>query len=158
MPLSAHVRRCALSAWLLLSVAGAAQAACSVQATPLAFGNYSPVSTSPTQSVGTVTVRCATLLGLNLSYTIALSAGMSGNPGNRYLSSGSANLRYQLYQDAAGSIPWGDGSSGTTPLTDRQLLVLLGTGKSYSIYGRIMARQNVPPGTYQDTIVVTVTY
>ncbi len=135
-----------------------AEAACTVVATPLAFGNYSPLSASPTRSVGTITVRCVAIVGLNLSYTIGLSAGISGNPGNRSLSSGSAILRYQLYQNVGESIPWGDGSSGTSTLTDRQLLVLLGTGKTYSVYGQIMARQNAQPGVYQDTIVVTVVY
>ena len=53
---------------------------------------------------------------------------------------------------------WGDGTGGSSKLTDGYLLGLITVIKTYTVYGRIPARQNIPAGAYADTITVTVNY
>ncbi|ONG46849.1 hypothetical protein BKE38_24860 [Pseudoroseomonas deserti] len=142
----------------LLLLPAAAQAACTVTATPLAFGHYSPRAPGLTSSVGTITLTCVALLVVNLNYTIKLSAGGGGSFAARRLTSGSSRLAYQLYTDNAGAGIWGDGTAGTSFVSGNAPLFLLGAGRAHSVYGRLPAGQNVPPGTYIDTIQVTVTY
>ncbi|WP_200845213.1 spore coat U domain-containing protein [Roseomonas sp. 18066] len=142
----------------LLLLPAAAQAACTLAATPLAFGNYSPRAAATTTSVGTISLTCVALIGLNLSYSIRLSAGGGGSYAARRMASGASHLAYQLFRDSAGASIWGDGTGGTAVVSGTETLFLLGSGRSFSVYGRIPAGQNVAPGSYTDTVQVTVTY
>ncbi|MFC3125042.1 spore coat U domain-containing protein [Pseudoroseomonas globiformis] len=156
MPLTIHLRRAVLAV-AALAPGSAGWAACTVTATPMAFGEYRPTATQPTASAGSITLVCSQLLTLMPTYKISLSAG-GGSFADRRMTSGGSQLRYQIYRDATYRQVWGDGTAGTTALSDTQLLNLLAMGKSYPVYGLIPARQNVPPGVYGDTILVTVTY
>jgi len=152
-------RKLALAA-LLVFAPTAADAACSVTATGVAFGTYVPSSTS--NSTGTVTVSCSALLGVLFSWTIALNAGVNsgGSFSNRRMASGSSYLSYQLYTNSGHTTVWGDGTGGTSTVSGSCLISLLGipcTG-SATVYGQIPALQNPSPGAYTDTITVTVTY
>ncbi|WBY09758.1 spore coat protein U domain-containing protein [Sphingomonas sp. 7/4-4] len=40
----------------------------------------------------------------------------------------------------------------------RNFTALLSVDQTITVYGRIRAGQNVPAGSYSDTIIVTVTY
>ena len=90
--------------------------------------------------------------------SVALNAGThAGGPANftaRAMASGSNSLGYQLYLDSGRSSVWGDGtgSSATSSGT--------GTGSTQTIpiYGRIPSLSGIVPGTYTDTVTVTVTY
>lgn len=137
-----------------------ALADCTVSASPTSFGTYSPFSISPLDGTGNVQVSC-TLLGvisLLVSYDILLSPGSSSTFANRTMTGGGYNLNYNLYTTAGRSSIWGDGSGGTSIVSDGYLLGLLTTVRNYTVYGRVVALQNVPPGPYSDTIVVTVNY
>jgi spore coat protein U-like protein len=133
---------------------------CTTSAGGVAFGTYPPFSASPTDSTGTVTVTCTPfLVGLLVSYTIALSTGNGGNYASRSMSSGVSTLQYQLYTDSARTTVWGDGSAGTAMISDDYTIALLvPVTRNYTVYGRIPALQSASPGAYGDTIVVTVTY
>jgi spore coat protein U-like protein len=132
---------------------------CSVSATAMSFGAYDPTSATPRDSTGTVTVTCtAILLGVSASWDILLSTGSSGSFSPRGLFSGGSSLRYNLYTNAGRTQVWGDGTAGTAKVSDSQLL-LVGTNQyPYTTYGRIPALQDRAPGTYMDTITVTVNY
>jgi len=158
MSLRSRAQRLLVLATAIFSNCGTGWAACTVTATPVAFGQYRPTSSVATTTSGTITLVCTQLLTLLPSYTISLSAGGGSTYGNRRLASGTVFLRYQLYRDAGRQVVWGDGSGGSSTLTDTVLLSLLSSGKSYTVYGAISAGQNVAPGIYTDTILVTVTY
>lgn len=142
---------------LLRSQSGRAQT-CTVSTLPTVFGSYSIFSGAPLTGTGAVTVTCAAVVSLNISYSIAGSTGSSGSYGARSATSGAGSLAYQLYTTAAHGTVWGNGSEGTSLISDSYLLSLLQTTKQYQIYGQIPAQQNVPAGTYSDTIFVTLTY
>lgn len=130
---------------------------CSVSATALSFGPYDPTSATPRDSTGTVTVTC-TVFGLSASWDILLSTGSSGSFAPRRLFSGGNSLQYNVYTNAGRTQVWGDGTGGTAKVSDSQF-ILLGTNQfSYTTYGRIPALQDRAPGTYTDSITVTVNY
>ncbi|MFU0922698.1 spore coat U domain-containing protein [Kluyvera sichuanensis] len=70
------------------------------------------------------------------------------------LTSGSATLNYQLYQNAGGVNPWGnqDAAGSTYPYVRITGLNLAPATGSLTIYGRIPGGQKTtPPGTYKDS-------
>lgn len=129
---------------------------CEVTATPLPFGDYTPTNGSALQSTGTLTVSCQ-LIGLLQSWTIQLSAG-NGSYGSRRMRNGSHNLNYNIYRDAARSEVWGNGTGGSLSRTDSVTLFVGLYSKNYTLYGQVPALQDVAPGSYNDTIMVTVNY
>lgn len=132
---------------------------CSASATPTNFGTYNPFSQAPLDTTGRVTVTCQDLVNIWVGYTIKLSAGSSSNYAARQMVGPGYQLQYNLYTDSGRTSVWGDGSGGSAVLSDSYLLaVLFPVERSYDIYGRITAGQNVPPGSYADTIVVTIDY
>lgn len=130
---------------------------CAVSASGMSFGNYDPISGAHADTTGTVRVACTLTVALTGSYTVSLSAGNSGSYSARHLRNGSNTLSYNLFTTSARSIVWGDGTGGSSSVT-QNFLALLFVENTLTIYGRIPGGQNVPAGTYNDTITVTVTY
>jgi spore coat protein U-like protein len=67
--------------------------------------------------------------------------------------SGTADyLSYQLYSDSGLTTVWGNTSGTGVGVT--------GTGAAVSttVYGSVAAGQNVPTGSYADTVAATVTF
>lgn len=145
---------------LLWANSAHALAACTASASSTNFGIYNPFSISPLNGTGNIQVSCSLLgvLSILVSYDILLNPGTSGVFTNRTMAGGSYNLNYNLYTNSGRSLIWGDGSGGTSIITDSYLLGLLTTVRNYPVYGQIAAGQNLPPGTYSDTIMVTVNY
>ena len=91
-------------------------------------------------------------------YRISLSAGGSGNLLARrmQLSGGPSgtSVAYQLYTTSARTTVWGDGTAGTGTATGT------GTGQmqAVTVYGSVPAQSTPPPGTYRDTIIVTIAF
>jgi spore coat protein U-like protein len=149
---------------LLLAGRVHAAADCNVTAGGVAFGAYDPLATTPDDSTGTVTVTCVNTGPANtrVDFSVALSTGVSGAYSQRYMKSGTPRLNYNLYRDAARTIVWGNGSSGTSSIAGT-LTVGPGAGNgtksaTYTVYGRAPALQDATPGAYSDSIVITLTY
>lgn len=154
--------RIAVAALVLLCMTGqrAWSQSCSTSATGLVFGSYQPLAGSTSGTVGNVTITCNPgLVSLLISYTVSLGTGGSGSYVTRTLSAGGGRLNYQIYKDALYTQVWGDGTSGSTSVTDGYVLAALGpVSKNYPAYGLISASQRVPIGSYIDTITVLVSY
>jgi spore coat protein U-like protein len=153
-----RVRACLALAVLAAFVCPAAHAvvlgACTVTATAVAFGTYTPLATAT--STGTISVACTLVVGSSTA-TAALSSGMSGTFTARTMSNGTGGtLRYNLYTTAADSVVWGDGTGGS----QTQTLTINGLGSvtvNATVYG-LVPLQDPAPGSYSDTITVTVNY
>lgn len=143
-------RRVLLEALILL-LPVAARAQCTVTAAPVSFGTYVPFSATPDDATGSVRVACSNFSG---GYTIALGSG-GGTISARRMASGSATLQYQLYTTAARTTVWGNGTGGSVVVSGSCFFLC---SQIYSVHGRIPARQVARPGTYVDTITVTVTF
>lgn len=158
----------AASAFLLLSFAPATASAatatntfavtatvnanCSVTANPLPFGTYSGVALNIST---TIAVSCTN----TTPYSVGLDAGqgLGASVTNRLMTntaSGSTQtLGYQLFQSSYTGTNWGSTTSGT---------MVTGTGsgsaQTLTVYGVVPPNQYPTPGSYADTITVTVTY
>lgn len=127
---------------------------CSVTATGVAFGIYTPLQASALNANGTVAISCTGVL-YDVA-TVSLSTGSSGTYTNRTLKSGAAALDYNLYTSANGSQIWGNGSSGTG--TAQAVVWFFAPTANLTVYGAVDAGQDPAPGTYMDTITVSVAY
>jgi spore coat protein U-like protein len=130
---------------------------CSVANATLAFGTYNPVIGTPTTANASIVVTCSAVVSLStqVPYTLLLSAG-SGTIANRKMVSGANSLPYNIYTTSSYATVWDNttGVSGNVTVTP-----LLGQGTDTQIaYGRILALQPVPVGTYTDSLVITVSF
>ena len=147
----------AFAATLALARPTAAQI-CTASATPLTFGTYDPFASGPSDITASGAGACRAVTPVAVAYANQLDGG-AGGVANRRLSSGVGTLNYQLYVDAARSQVWGDGGAGSVTVNDAYGLAALATAnRSYTVYGRIQARQMVAPGAYTDVVTVLVAY
>jgi spore coat protein U-like protein len=146
---------------LLLSLApGARAASCQISATDLAFGQYR--FNSDVDVLSTITVSIENCVpdvnGVEVSYSIAISAGSSADFADRAMSGFGGALHYNLYTDASHSIVWGDGGAGTGDVSG-SFTVPLQTSASHTGYARIPAGQtDLSPGPYADQLTITINY
>ncbi len=127
---------------------------CSITGGALAFGAYDPLvthATDPKDGTGTFTVACTK--GAT-GVTIDLGQGANYSSERRMIAA-SNYVAYQLYSDSGRTTVWGSTSGGST------LAVSAPTSKApvtYTVYGRITGGQDVPAGSYADTVVATVNF
>ena len=115
----------------------------------VSFGTYDPLQSGNLDAAGLLRMRCSPS-GVNAS--VKIGTGLSGGYQPRYMQSGPNQLGYNLYLDAARTVVWGDGTSGT----DYLFLGNLRRWVSVPIYGRSPLGQNASPGSYSDTVIVTI--
>jgi spore coat protein U-like protein len=132
------MRRLALAVlFALICVWPAAGQTCTLSVTTLSFGTY-----AGTRLNGTATGK-VTCSG---SWDIPLNAGTGAGATEtvrKMTGPAGATLNYQLFQDAARTINWGNTTNDE----------LTGTGNAnLTVYGQIAAGQVVAAGTYTDTI------
>jgi spore coat protein U-like protein len=131
-----------------LSISGSVSPICSVSAGSLGFGNYA--SAAATLATAAVSVNCSD----GGSYAVSLGSGSNFSTTRRMAGPSGQFLGYELYSDSGRSVLWGDG----TTLGNRVSGTGTGVAQSLTVYGRIPAGQNMMPGSYTDTVVVTVEY
>ncbi|MDB9453449.1 spore coat U domain-containing protein [Dolichospermum circinale] len=168
------IRRFALASAIFIAVGSAAPAMagtatsnltvsssvpnnCTISTASIDFGNYDPVdantSTSAT-ATGTVTVTCTS----GASANIKLSQGSNADPDStdpipmRRLANGSNYLSYGLYQDSNLTTLWGNTAGTGASHTGT------GSASNVTVYGVISPGQNVPAGSYADTVVAEVSF
>lgn len=142
----------------LASNTATVSASCSTPTTAtLSFGTYSPLANTTVDGTTTISVKCTNTTPIS---SVALSKGYGAiNARTMQLSTDpTKTLSYGLYLDSNRSTLWGDGTFSTsmkTGLTGAGLA----TDVSMTVYGRIFSgQQTAKPGSYSDTITVTVTY
>jgi spore coat protein U-like protein len=116
----------------------------------LDFGSLGVLTANADQS-SSIQVQCTNTTPYNIGLDAGTGAGATVT--TRKLSNGGAIINYSLYTDAARSTVWGN-----TIGTDTVAATGSGGSQSYTVYGRIPAQTTPAPGTYTDTITVTVTY
>ncbi len=151
---------------LLIPTVAMSSGSCNVAVSDVALGVYDVFSTLPTDGTGAVAITCTddgAPGGLNVDVSITLTASaVSGTTANRQMAriGGVERLNYNLFRDAGYTQIWGD-----TPGVDDLLVNNVKVPKRGSItvtppvtiYGRIPPGQQVPVGTYADSVVLTIT-
>ena len=130
------------------------QAACTITATDMDFGNYETTSSSPNDAQSVINHSCTA----GTSASIAISQGSLGDSAStddvpvRGMTNGAYTLAYSLSDEVGGIVEWGNTkASGISFLSD-------GTSTNIDVYGRIAAGLAVYAGDYTDTLTVTVHY
>lgn len=126
---------------------------CLIETTPLNFGTASVLSSVQPAAKGKLMIKCTK----GTIYSILLDEGLhSLDSTTRRMAKDSDYITYDLYADETYSKRWGS-SLGTIPdaVVGR---TGLGTEETYTVYGRVLEMHNPPPGTYRDTVKVTVLY
>jgi spore coat protein U-like protein len=117
----------------------------------LDFPNYDTNSAVDLDApVANIAVQCTR----GSPFYISLDNGQNFNAGRRMTDGAGNFLGYQLFTEGTHTTPWANPSGTVTVNT-------AGAGlhpASIPVYGRIPAGQDVPVGTFTDTIVVTVTF
>jgi spore coat protein U-like protein len=141
-----------------VSITATIAANCTISTAPVAFGTYDPVVTNLSTALngtGTITTTCTT----GAAPVITLDQGANPTGGSsptvpaRQMASGSDRLAYFLYQNVGRTTVWGN-TAGTAPAS------VAGTGaaQNVTVYGAVTGGQNVPTGSYADTVVATVSF
>jgi spore coat protein U-like protein len=126
-------------------------ATCTINsASTLNFGSQG-IFTANVDQTSTIQIQCTN----TTPYTIGLDAGVGtgATVAVRKMTSGGATVNYTLYSDSGRTTVW-----GTTIGTNTVAATGSGAAQSYTVYGRIPAQTTPAPGTYNDTVTVTVTY
>jgi spore coat protein U-like protein len=154
------VRRLSVSAGIAVAILlvgstpALAAPSCTISTTSMAFGTYDVYSASAVTSTAQITYQCN---GGASNVFITLSKGQSVTFAPRTMKAGTNVLSYNLYQNAAFSIIWGDGTGGS------QSYITSGktpnkTNFFVTIYGRVPAQQDASAGSYTDTVVATIDF
>ena len=144
----------AASASASLAVSASVVNNCTISTSPLAFGSYDPIVTNASADLdgaGGVTITCtkgaATTIGLNTGSNALASVRRMKDAGTNYLT-------YELYQEAGRTTVWTNAGAGLlTPAAAPSK-----APRSFSVYGRVASNQDVPAGSYTDTITATVNF
>src|SRR5262249_1765763 len=137
---------------------------CTISTRPVAFGAYDPVVTNASSSLtgsGGVTITCTK----GASTTVGLGLGSNASSSVRRMKdSGSNYMTYELYQPpdttpgtaCSFSSPsvWGNSGGGLfTPASAPNK-----NARTYNICGEVAGGQDLPFGSYTDTVVATVNF
>lgn len=125
------------------------------------FNTYNPLLATATSANGSVTFGCTVSVVGSTPITVALSTGSSNTYTTRTMTSNGHSLSYNLYMNSCCTQVWGDGT-GTSQLqtyTFNFVLAALSQSQTFTIFGQIPAGQRQAyPGSYSDTITVTVDF
>lgn len=139
-----------------LAVSATVASNCLVNAgAAMSFATYTP-GNGTLDVTGSIVVRCTNTIG----YAVGLGAG--GTAGatetNRSMRNGAALLAYQLFNNAARTVNWGQ-TDATTRVAGTG--AGMGTPQTLTVYGRIPDTGDnllLTAGEFSDTVLVTITY
>ena len=127
---------------------------CSITTTPVSFGVYDPVvanATAPLDGTGAVIVTCTK--GAGTSIDLGLGTNPTGST-RRMTAGGGDFLTYQLYQDSGRTTVWGSGGSAGQTIAGAPSKA----PRTFTVFGRVPAGQDVPAGSYADTVIATINF
>jgi spore coat protein U-like protein len=135
-----------------LTVSATVNNNCSIATSPVTFAVYDPLSATDNDSTGgSVIITCTK----NAVTTIGLNFGSNaGGVSPAKMSDGASTpsfLTYALYSNSGRSTLWSGAvfDTGTAPSK---------AARPFTVYGRITAGQDVPAGTFTDTVLATVNF
>jgi spore coat protein U-like protein len=146
-------RASAASASATMAVSASVTNNCTISTNPLSFGSYDPIVANASgnlDATSSVVVACTK----GAATTIGLDTGANATAGERRLGSSGSYIGYELYSDSTRSTVWGNSGAGLyAPAAAPSK-----ASRTFSVYGRISGGQDVPAGSYSDTITATVNF
>jgi spore coat protein U-like protein len=139
-----------------MNVTGTVIANCTISATGINFV-YDPVSAASVTASGTLTVACTKGSSPSITLDPGLnSANAGGAPSTRAMSQTVAGTNYYLGYDIrqpGTTTPWGTGGAAFVPAQPTSKVA-----RNFSLDGVVTGGQDVPPGTFIDTVTATVNF
>lgn len=139
-----------------LGVSATVSSTCSITAGSLAFGAYDPVAGTQIDGTATISVSCTR----GATATVTLGQGANANAGStdtvplrRMKDSGTNRLSYSLFSESTRTTTWGN----TAP-TGLGYTASSSSATALTVFGRITSAQDVPAGSYTDTVLATITF
>ncbi len=127
---------------------------CTISAFAINFGTYEPVvanAATPLDSTATINVYCTK----NTAGTVTLDNGLNFSGGNRRMkNAGGIFMTYEVYRDAPRTTVWNGVNVNSATSTSKNTAL----GGGFIAYGRIPAAQDIPAGSYNDTLQSVVNY
>jgi spore coat protein U-like protein len=116
--------------------------------TSMNFGAYNVFGATAVTATSTGSINCTG----NYNVTIAATTGGGGafSPWRKM----SSSAQYNIYTDAAMTIIWGNGNGGSA----KDGGTINGGTATVTEYGNVPLSQDLAPGTYTDSLTVTMTY
>ena len=150
------LRLCLAAALALLPALASAAYGCSVSSGGISAA-YSPTAATTTIVQTSFTITCTRALSdaTTMSYAVAADNGAHAQGTHNRAAFGSSFLAYDVFKDSACASQW----RGTQTITGT-LNFSGSTSASVTVpfWGCITASQNVPAGTYTDSVTMTLTY
>jgi spore coat protein U-like protein len=140
-------------------VTASLQSVCTATAAALNFSAYTP-GAGVVKGQTNVTVNCTK----NTPFTVLLNGGSGGGTvAQRLMQNGTNHLQYNLYTDATLGTLFGDGSGtgGSKTVGGIGAGTAAANAVQVTVFGQVPdnpTNQAVVPGSYADTITVTVSY
>ena len=131
---------------------------CTISAGAMTFASYDPTASADNDATATITSTCTTggAAIITMGQGNRSQVGSSDAAPLRAMYNGSEgapeDLVYQVYSDSAGGTVWGNTSDTGKSITAD------GTAQDFTVHGRIPKTQTVSSGTYNDSVLVTLTY
>jgi spore coat protein U-like protein len=135
-----------------MNVSSTLSASCSVAATAMSFGAEVPSPmVADVDATATITATCSN----GRTYTIGMNAGSNVADGAteaiRKLRGSSGTIDYAVYSNSGRTSVWGTGSSAVSATGN-------GLAQPLTAYGRMPRQATAGPGTYVDSVTVTITF
>ncbi|MEO7736290.1 MAG: spore coat U domain-containing protein [Kofleriaceae bacterium] len=139
-----------------LSVSASVVNGCTITGNTLGFGAYNTVSGAAVNSSALIQVACTT--GTETTITLGEGAHPEGAssatvPLRRMIDDNGNLMSYLLFSDARRLTVWGDTVGTGLPYTAET-----SAGADQTVFGRITANQDLPAGTYTDSVVATIAF
>ena len=144
-----------------MDVSATIETACSVSASPMAFGVVLPGVNKDTEAVVTAVCTSGTTYTLDLGDGLNhITTGGTGIQYRRQMASAANRLPYVVYIDATRATQID--ATASAAATNNLLTSTVGNGlnQPVTIYGRVIGAESVAkvPGAYIDTVVVTIAF
>lgn len=145
-----------------MDVSATIETACSVSASPMAFGIVVPGVVKETQAVVTAVCTSGTTYTLDLGDGLNhITTGGTGAQYRRQMAAAANRLPYVVYIDATRATQI-DATAAGSLAYNNLLTSTVGNGvdQPVTIYGRVVGAESVAkiPGVYGDTVVVTIAF
>lgn len=144
---------------------------CSVQVTALPFATYTTLQPTSKTVSSPINIQCTTnpadeKKGVFAQLGLSLGQNANGSVLQRSMSNGQDRLYYNVYKDAGFQTIFGDGNGqgstfsvcldsqvcGNSPTNTTQPDLTL------TMYGAIPPKQDVTPGSYTDSLLLTIAF
>ena len=129
---------------------------CTISQTNIAFGNVDILSGSAVDVTGTITITCSGVAPPSsaLRFCTNIEAGPDVSGSQRRMASGVNRLLFDLYTDAARTVPWGSWATGfKTAGSQNDFNGVGGTiNQTITVYARLLSnQQTAATGSYTET-------